>query len=123
MKKILLILLILTAATVMVHSEGIELGDFPIGKWLDANWDAVWEFETNNIRILSTDGSVHYDFDGKTIKDWKVRPGTKGLVLSFYCKETGKKYEFTKPLTNLNLLMKIDTDTGNSYSVELPLEK
>ncbi len=123
MKKILLFVLILTAATVMVHSEGVELGDFPIGKWLDANWDAVWEFESNNIRILSTDGSVHYDFDGKTIEDWKVRPGTKGLVLSFYCPETGKKYQFTKPLTNLNLLMVIDTDTGNNYEVELPFQK
>ena len=123
MKKFLLILLILTAATVMVHSESIELGDFPIGKWLDANWDAVWEFESNNIRILDTDGGVYYDFDGKTIKDWKVRPGTKGLVLSFYCLETGKKYEFTKPLTNLNLLMEIDTDTGNHYEVELPFQK
>lgn len=123
MKKVLIIILILTVVTVMVHSEGIELGDFPIGKWLDANWDAVWEFDSNNIRILSTDGSVHYNFDGKTIEDWKVRPGTKGLVLSFYCKETGKKYEFTKPLTNLNLLMDIDTDTGNHYEVELPLQK
>lgn len=123
MKKVLIIILILTAVTVMVHSEGIELGDFPIGKWLDANWDAVWEFDSNNIRILSTDGSVHYNFDGKTIEDWKVRPRTKGLVLSFYCKETGKKYEFTKPLTNLNLLMVIDTDTGNHYEVELPLQK
>jgi len=123
MKKILLVILMVTMATVMVHSEGIEMGDFPIGKWMDANWDAVWEFESNNIRILSTNGSVHYDFDGKTIEDWKVRPGTKGLVLSFYCAETGKKYEFTKPLTNLNLLMVIDTDTGNHYEVELPFQK
>jgi len=123
MKKILLFILILTAATVMVHSEGIELGDFPIGKWLDSNWDAVWEFNSTNIRILSTDGSVHYDFDGKTIDNWSVKPGTKGLVLSFYCPETGKKYQFTKPLTNLNLLMVIDTDTGNHYEVELPFQK
>ena len=123
MKKILMFALILMAATVMVHSEGIELGDFPLGKWLDANWDAVWEFNSNNIRILDTDGAVYCDFDEKTIKDWSVKPSTKGLVLSFYCPETGKKYKFTKPLTNLNLLMVIDTDTGNHYEVELPFQK
>jgi len=123
MKKILLIILIFTAATVFVYSEGIELGDFPLGKWLDANWSAVWEFNSNNIRILDNEGGVYYDFNGKTIKDWSVKPGIKGLVLTFYCSETGKKYQFTKPLTNLNLLMKIDTDTGNNYEVELPFQK
>jgi len=123
MKKFLLIILIFTAAAVFVYSEGIELGDFPLGKWLDANWGAVWEFNSDNIRILNTEGGVYYDFNGKTIKDWSVKPGTKGLVLTFYCSETGKKYQFTKPLTNLNLLMEIDTDTGNNYKVELPFQK
>ncbi len=123
MKKLLLIILILTAATIMVHSAEMELGDFPLGKWLDSNWDAVWEFESNNIRILGTDGSVYCDFDKKTIENWSLKPGTKGLVVSFYCPETGKKYQFTKPLTNLNLLMVIDTDTGIHYEVELPFQK
>ena len=123
MKKILLVILMITAATVMVHSADMKLGNFPLGKWLDSNWDAVWEFESNNIRILGTDGTVYCDFDKKTIDNWSVKPGTKGLVVSFYCPETGKKYAFTKPLTNLNLLMVIDTDTGNHYEVELSFQK
>ncbi len=123
MKKFLLVILMVAAATVMVHSADMELGDFPLGKWLDSNWDAVWEFESNNIRILDVDGGVYCDFSEKTIENWSVKPGTKGLVVSFYCPETGKKYQFTKPLTNLNLLMVIDTDTGNHYEVELPFKK
>ena len=123
MKKILLIIMILLAATVMVYSQGIDLGDFPIGKWLDANWDAVWEFSSSNIRILGTHGEVHYDFYGKTIEKWSVRPSDQGLVLSFYCPDTGKEYYFVKPLTNLNLLMDINTDSGIKYHVELPLQK
>ena len=63
MKKVLLVILMITAATVMIHSEGIELGDFPLGKWLDAKWDAVWEFNSNNIRILDTDWGIHYEVE------------------------------------------------------------
>ena len=123
MKKVLLLILILTATVVMVHSEGIELGDFPLGKWLDAKWSAVWEFRSGNIRILNPEGGIYYDFEGKTIVDFSVKPSTKGLLLSFYCEETGKKYQFMKPLTNLNLLMDINTDTGIHYEVELPFQK
>ena len=104
----------------IAEEEGIDLGDFPIGKWLDANWDAVWEFNSDNIRILDTEGGVYYDFNGKTIKDFKISPSTSGLKLTFRCEETGKKYEFIKGLTNLDLKMVIDTDTGNHYEVDLP---
>ena len=79
MKKFLLIILIMTASTIMVHSAEMEMGDFPLGKWLDSNWGAVWEFESNNIRILDTDGGVYCDFDKKTIENWSVKPGTKGI--------------------------------------------
>lgn len=123
MKKILLFVLILTATTAMVHSEGINMGDFPLGKWLDAQYDAVWEFQSNNIRILSTDGSVHYDFAGKTIENWSIKPGTSGLVLSFYCPDTGRKYEFTKALTDTSLKMYIVTDWDYLYKVNMPFQK
>ncbi len=119
MKKYLLIL-ILFISTSFIYAEGINLGDFPIGKWLDSNWDATWEFETDNIRILDSNGGVFYDFNGKTIKDFKLSPSTRGLKLSFSCEETGKDYEFVKGLTNLDLEMTIDTDTGNHYEVTLP---
>ncbi len=123
MKKILIICLLLIAGTSMVWSGGLNLGNFPLGKWLDARWNAVWEFNSGNIRILTPSGDVYYDFNGKTIENFSVKPSAKGLSLSFYCKETGKKYNFIKPLTNLNLLMEIRTDTGNNYKVELPFQK
>ena len=122
MKKLFLIALITLSSTVL-FSEGIELGNFPLGNWVDSNWDAVWEFNSGNIRILDTDGALVYDFANKTIVDFKVSPSTSGLKLSFRCEETGKNYEFTKPITNLNLQMVIDTDTGNHYEVELPIQK
>ena len=122
MKKLFFVLLI-TFSTTFLFSEGIELGDFPLGNWLDAQWDAVWEFNSDNIRILDTEGNLYYDFANKTIVDYKITPSISGLKLSFRCEETGKKHEFTKPITNLNLEMVIDTDTGNHYEVELPLQK
>jgi hypothetical protein len=122
MKKLILVLFLMTIA-MMSYSEGIKLGDFPLGKWLDSNWDATWEFNSNNIRILDTNGGVYYDFADKTINDFKVMPSTKGLDLSFECKETGKKYKFTKPLTNMDLKMVIDKNTGELYEVNLPYQK
>jgi hypothetical protein len=50
-------------------------------------------------------------------------PSAKGLELSFKCEETAKKYKFTKPLTNMNLQMVIDRDSGEHYEVELPFQK
>lgn len=119
MKKGLIILVLFISAA-FISAEGIDLGDFPIGEWLDANWDATWEFKSDNIRILDNDGGVFYDFNGKTIEGFKLSPSTSGLKLSFSCKETGKDYEFVKGLTNLDLEMTIDTDTGNHYVAKLP---
>ncbi len=124
MKKFLLIFILLVVASTMVWSGGLDLGNFPLGKWLDARWNAVWEFRSGNIRIFdSTNNELVYDFEGKTIENFSVKPSLKGIVLSFYCKETGKNYKFTKPATNLNLILEIDTDTGNYYKVELPFQK
>ena len=124
MKKIVLVMLILVVASSFTFAGSFNLGDFPIGKWLDSNWNALWEFSSGNIRIInSTNGDLFYDFDGKTIENFSVKPSLKGIVLSFYCKETGKKYTFTKPATNLNLNMEINTDSGINYKVELPFQK
>ncbi len=123
MKKFLVVLLFLSAGSSLIWSEGFNLGKFPLGKWLDARWNAVWEFSTGDIRILTPTGKAYYDFKGKTIENFSVKPSMKGVVLSFYCKETGKKYKFTKSVANLNLIMTIKTDTGNNYTVEMPFQK
>ncbi|HOX32878.1 MAG TPA: hypothetical protein PLB91_11125 [Spirochaetales bacterium] len=36
------------------------------------------------------------------------RRGGRGTTLSFGCKETGKAYKFTKPLTSSDMILEID---------------
>jgi len=118
MKKLFAVLIILLTAMAL-SADPIQLGDFPVGQWLDANYNAVWDFSSNNIRILSTNGTVLYDFSGKTIKDFKVvlegtRPG-----ISFTCVESGKSYKFLKPLLGSDLSMYINRTGLPEYSVTL----
>jgi hypothetical protein len=102
-----------------LHAADIDLGNFPLGKWLDANYDAVWEFSSKNIRILSLDGSVVYDFSEKTVNDFKVSMDGGSPAVSFSCEESGKAYKFVKPLTNMDIEMKIDRAGLPRYSVDL----
>jgi len=104
---------LLTAAS--LSADPIQLGSFPVGQWLDANYDAVWDFSSNNIRILSTDGRVLYDFSSKTIQDFKVilegvQPG-----ITFTCPEAQRSYKFLKPLTSGDLVMEIDRAGFSQY--------
>jgi hypothetical protein len=118
MKKLIIVLVLLFAATV-VFGQSINLGAFPVGKWLDSNYDAVWEFSSNNIRILSsTDGSVLYNFAGKTIQDFKVfvdgaRPG-----LSFSCPEAERSYSF-KVGSSSTLIMDIERADLPKYNLTM----
>jgi hypothetical protein len=118
MKKMIVCLLVFLAAA-SVHADPIDLGNFPIGQWLDAKYDAVWDFSSHNIRILSPDGKILYDFSEKTVLDFKVifdgiQPG-----ISFTCPEAGKSYRFIKPLTNLDLVMEIDRRGMPTYIVSM----
>ncbi len=122
MKKILIISMVLIAVSVGAFAQGIELGEFPLGKWVDENYDAYWEFSSNNIRILDADGGVYYDFRGKTITNFKVSVALDGITLKFSCAESGRDYEFLKPPTNLDLEMTIDTEWGENYKTDLPFK-
>jgi len=118
MKKIFAVLIIFLTA-MKLSADPIQLGDFPVGQWLDANYNAVWDFSSNNIRILSTNGTVLYDFSGKTIQDFKfilegIQPG-----ISFTCVESGKTYKFLKPLLNGDLSMYIQRTGLPEYSVKM----
>jgi len=118
MKKLFAVFIVLSAAMSLPANPN-QLGDFPLGKWLDTNYNAVWDFTANNIRILSTNGKVLYDFSDKTIQDFKVimegtRPG-----ISFSCPESGRSYKFLKPLTSSDAIMEIERNNRPKYSVTL----
>jgi len=118
MKKIIVILIILLTAG-SLSADPIYLGNFPVGQWLDANYNAVWDFTSNNIRILSTNGMVLYDFSNKTIHDFKVSLEGTQPAISFSCPEAGRSYKFVKPLLNDDLNMRISRRNLPEYSVTM----
>jgi len=118
MKKMIVCLVIFFAA-MSLFADPIQLGSFPVGQWLDANYNAVWDFSSNNIRILSTNGRVLYDFSTKTIQDFKVFLDGVQPGISFTCPEAGRSYRFVKPLTNTDLVMGIDRYRLPTYTVTM----
>lgn len=122
MKKFLVVLAFLLVASTFVTAESIDLGKFPKGKWLDSNWNAVWEFGADSIRLLDTAGNVLFDFKDK-ITNFKVDVGVSEATISFTCKETERKYVFTKGVANLDLVMSIDPDwTVTDYKVTMKMQ-
>jgi hypothetical protein len=122
MKKIFAVLIILLTA-VSLSADPIQLGNFPLGQWLDANYDAVWDFSSDNIRILSTDGRVLYDFSTKTIQDFKVIMEGSQPGISFTCPESGRSYKFLKPLLSSDVTMQIRRYGRPDYSVIMQKQK
>jgi hypothetical protein len=118
MKKLIAVFIVLLAASSLFASP-IQLGTFPVGKWLDPNYDAVWDFASDNIRILGTDGRVLYDFRGKTIQDFKVFMDGTQPGMSFTCPDSGRSYRFLKPLTGSDVVMEIDRSGKAKYSVTM----
>ena len=118
MKKLIVILIILFAASTL-YADNIQLGTFPIGKWLDPNYDAVWDFSTNNIRILSPGGQVLWDFSTKTVQDFRVFLDGTQPGISFTCPEAGRSYRFLKPLTNTDVVMEIERSAQPKYSINM----
>ena len=100
------------------------LSEFPTGKWLDANWDALWVFFADgSVKLYdSKNGDLIYDFNGKT-KDLKLEPAGTGLKLSFRCDETERFYTFEKALEGTDMELDIDRDwTDEAYHVLMPLQ-
>jgi len=119
MKKLIALAIVLLAAG-SVFAANINLGNFPLGQWEDPNYDADWEFSSNNIRILSkTDGSVLWDFSTLTLDNFKVFLDGTQPAMSFSCDQTGRAYTFTKPLTDSDLVLKIDRTGKSQYSVNM----
>jgi hypothetical protein len=119
MKKSLFILLILVLASGVALADTINLGNFPVGSWLDPNYDAVWEFSTGNIRILSPAGEVHYDFADKGLENFKVSVEGGNPVITFSSEDTRRSYKFTKPMTNTDVILEIEAPWNPDYRVEM----
>jgi len=119
MKKLIVILVVFFAA-VSLSADPISLGSFPVGKWLDTNYDAVWDFASDNIRILSPSGAVLYNFSDKTVQNFRafmdgVQPG-----ISFNCPEAGRSYRFLKAAgINTDVVLEIERAGQPKYSVTM----
>jgi hypothetical protein len=118
MKK-MLVLLIVLACSASLFAADIDLGDFPVGKWKDANYNAIWDFASNNIRILDSNGAVLYDFANKTVNDFKFFLDGMTPGISFSCVESGRSYRFLKPLTNTDVVMEITRTEYPLYTVTM----
>lgn len=123
MKKICLVLAVFVLMSSFIVSEDIDLGKFPKGKWMDKNWNAIWEFGADNIRLLDTNGSEIFNFKDK-ISDFKIDIGVSEAKISFTSTEAERKYVFTKGVTDLDLVMNIDPDwTDENYRVTMEMQK
>lgn len=98
---------------------------FPAGKWLDANWDALWViYDDQSVKLFdSVSGDLIYDFkDGA--KDIKLEKEGLGLKLSFRCDDTQRFYAFTKDVEGTDLELDIDRDwTDEPYVIVMPLQQ
>lgn len=101
--------------------------EFPKGTWVDANYDAAWEFGVNNTLVLkdSKTGEVIYNFVPSKRKNFKINASDAGLVISFRCEETQRTYKFTKPVNlSTDIILEIDADFLNEhYKVNMKFKK
>jgi hypothetical protein len=119
MKRFTILLALIALLAVPAFAEGINLGDFPLGSWVDANYDAVWTFTSGNIQILAKDGTTIFDFDQAGVQDFKVGVGSDGPFVSFSCAAAGKSYKFSKPVLKSQMILEIERTGQPSYKVEM----
>ena len=122
MKKLFLMIVLAVMATGLF---ALDLGGIK-GTWTDKTWDAEWTFSADGhiILTLASTGEVVYDFNDSTIQNFKVSAGTKGVTVTFDCKDTERSYSFTKGVSlSTDLDMVINPDwTSEDYSVALKLK-
>lgn len=118
MKKMIAVLVMVFAVS-SLFANPIQLGNFPIGQWLDPNYNAVWDFTAGNIRILSPAGKVLYDFSSKTIDDFKIFLDGIHPGISFSCPEAGRSYRFTTTIPNSKVVLEIERKVHPKYSVTM----
>ncbi len=122
MKKLFLMIVLAVMATGLF---ALDLGGIK-GTWTDKTWDAEWTFSADGhiILTLASTGEVVYDFNDSTIQNFKVSAGTKGVTVTFDCKDTERSYSFTKGVSlSTDLDMVINPDwSSEDYSVTLKLK-
>ncbi len=124
MKKLFLMVVLAVMATGLF---ALDLGGIK-GTWTDKAWDADWTFSADGhiILTLASTGEVIYDFNDSTIQNFKVKADTtKGVTITFDCKDTERSYSFTKGVSlSTDLDMVINPDwTTTDYDVALKLKK
>jgi hypothetical protein len=117
MKKLIAVAIVLLVA-MSVSADPMDIGAFPVGQWLDPNYDAIWDFSLSNIRILSKSGAVIYDFSQKTVQEFNVFIEANNPGITFSCPESERKYRFVKPLVGSDVVMTIDRTL---YMPDVPL--
>lgn len=117
MKKFLALFLLSLIVIGSLAAQDFSLGKFPIGEWKDKEWDATWAFSSDTIKLYKGDELV-FDFKGK-FKDFDVEAGLKGVEMTFRCDETGRDYTFQNSLTDSDVRMIIDKDSGLHYEVDM----
>ena len=99
MKKLFVMVILAVMSTGLF---ALDLGNVK-GTWTDKTWDAEWTFSADGhiILTLASTGEVVYDFNDSTIQNFKVSAGTKGVTITFDCKDTERSYSFTKGVSKL----------------------
>ncbi|MCL2252638.1 MAG: hypothetical protein FWC12_12100 [Treponema sp.] len=116
MKKLIIVLVLLFAATALFAQDFSAL---PSGRWLDHNFNAIWEFSAAGIKLsTAADGDI-FTFTTRNIQNLRpARSGTQAGI-SFACEATGRSYTFVINITNNVMTMTIQRDGLPEYQVQM----
>ncbi|MBF9016487.1 MULTISPECIES: hypothetical protein [unclassified Oceanispirochaeta] len=118
MKKVVLFFLLAMLAVSVVSAEDINLGKFPLGEWLDTNYDAYWVFESDNI-MIKQNGAVVFDFKDQ-VENFKLEATMAGEVeMKFSCDEAGRDYTISNKMGSTDITLMFKRDDGVDYSVNM----
>ena len=119
MKKIAMVLVMVFVAA-SLFAAPLPLGEFPSGRWLDKNYDAIWEFSSHNIRILGLDGRVHWDFSTKTVENLRQFLDGDNPTITFSCPEAERSYRLSVVRPENHMSMEFDKKNFGEYRIMMP---
>ena len=123
MKKLLALAV---AAVITTGLFALDLGGIK-GTWQDKKWDADWTFSADGKIVLTktSTGEEVYTFQDGSVQNFKVKADTKGVSISFDCKDTERSYSFKKGLSlDADLDMVVNPDwTSEDYETVIKFKK